>query len=340
MPAITRRTDLPVLLLHNVDPTWGREDIDLALHEADDLQQALCSEGHPVTTVGVWDANLASHLQHRDPNQWIVFNWCEDLPGIPHSDILVAETLSAMGFVYTGSTAETLALSWNKRKVKRLLDHLGLPTPRWRVYDAPWADDWDCFPAIVKPSFEHSSLGVSTDAVVLTSAELNDRIDYVMREFPGPALVEDFIDGREFHVGLWGDGLVEMLPPAEMDFSAFDDVHDRLCTFDSKFVPQSVAYNQIQVRVPAPLTPEEYQRLERTAVAAYHAFGCRDYARLDIRLRDGVFYVLDVNPNPDISSDTSMSCAAEAAGYSRGEMASYLVNLAAQRHPRIGRAHA
>jgi len=120
-----------------------------------------------------------------------------------------------------------------------------------------------------------------------------------------------------------------------MDFSAFQDVQDRLCTFDSKFKPGSRHYDQIRLNLPALLSDEEVETLERVAQAAYRVMGCRDYARLDIRLRDGVFYVLDVNPNPDISSDTSMACAAESAGYSYGAMLSKMVNLAAHRHPAL-----
>jgi len=127
-----------------------------------------------------------------------------------------------------------------------------------------------------------------------------------------------------------------MLPPVEMDFSRFADVHDRLCTYDSKFTPGSRHYDGIQARVPAPLSDEESARLEDTVVRAYHALGCRDYARLDIRLRDGLFYVLDVNPNPDVSPDASVACAAEAAGYSYGALVSELVHLAAHRHPVFG----
>jgi D-alanine-D-alanine ligase len=126
-----------------------------------------------------------------------------------------------------------------------------------------------------------------------------------------------------------------MLPPAEMDFSAFKDVHDRLCTFDSKFKPGSRHYDQIRLSLPASLTEEEFQNLERVAQDAYRVVGCRDYARLDIRLRDGIFYVLDVNANPDISSDTSIACAAEFAGYSYGAMLSKMVNLAVHRHPAL-----
>ncbi|MGB9723938.1 MAG: hypothetical protein ACP5OO_03410 [Chloroflexia bacterium] len=144
------------------------------------------------------------------------------------------------------------------------------------------------------------------------------------------------MDGREFHVSLWGNGRIQVLPPAEMDFSAFDDPRRRLCDFDAKFTPGSPSYEHIQVHLPAPLSREEQTCLERIARATYRATGCRDYARLDIRMRDGVFYVLDVNPNPDISADTSTALAAAAAGYSYGELGSRLVYLAAARHPLLG----
>lgn len=230
-----------------------------------------------------------------------------------------------------------LTLSWDKRRVKRLLERSGLPTPRWRVYDRAEPDGWSCFPAIVKPALEHCSVGVTSEAVVLTPDELRARIAYVLEAFGQPALVEDFVDGRELHVSLWGNGTVEMLPPAEMDFSAFADVRDRLCTYDSKFSPGSLHYDRIELRLPAPLDEGEYARLERTALATYRVLGCRDYARLDIRLRDGVPYVLDVNPNPDISADTSTALAARVAGYSYGALLSRLVGFAATRRPPRGR---
>jgi D-alanine-D-alanine ligase len=185
----------------------------------------------------------------------------------------------------------------------------------------------------VKPSREHCSHGVTTDAVVTSPRELEDRIGYILDTFRQPALVEDFIDGREFHVSLWGNGSVRLLPPAEMDFTLFADVRDRLCTYDSKFMPGSSHYVKIGLQLPAPLDEAEYERLKKTSILAYKTSGCRDYARLDIRLRDGIFYVLDVNPNSDISAEASMACAAECAGYSHGEMISHIINLAAKRHP-------
>jgi D-alanine-D-alanine ligase len=275
-------------------------------------------------------------LVEYDPREFVVLNWCEGLPGVLHSEALVAETLETMDYVFTGSAADVLALSWDKKKVKRALMREDVSTPLWRVFDSPDPVEWSRFPAIVKPVYEHCSLGMTPESVVFTPAALRERIQHVNESFRQPALVEDFIDGREFHVTLWGNGAIQMLPPAEMDFSAFADVRDRLCTFDSKFQPGSRHYEEIQLRLPAPLSRGEHECLRRAALAAYRAIGCRDYARIDIRLREGVFHVLDVNPNPDLCADTSMTSSAEAAGYSYGEMLSHLVHLAALRHPVFG----
>nr|MBC7245257.1 hypothetical protein [Chloroflexota bacterium] len=337
MSAIHTRTDLPVLLMHDLDTSWTVDEIEEAQRDVNRLVEELQELGHPVTTVPVSNAELAAYLGEYDPDQHIVFNWCESLPGVPYSEAQVAQTLSALGFTYTGSPASVLTLSWAKGRVKRLLSQCGIPTPRWKIYERAQASDWGCFPAIVKPVHEHCSYGVTPESVVLTPEELCERIAYVLDVFHQPALVEDFIDGREFHVTLWGNGEVQVLPPAEMDFSAFADIHDRLCSFDSKFCPGSLHYDCIQLRLPAPLDEDECRQLEQTARAAYLALGCRDYGRLDIRLRGGIFYVLDVNPNPDISAETSTVYAAAEAGYSYGAMASYLINLAAKRHPKLGR---
>jgi D-alanine-D-alanine ligase len=330
-----KRTDLPVLVLHNLDYSWEQEDIDVALEEVETVESAIKRQGHPVDNIAVIDANLESHLRSYDPNEHIILNWCEELPGMPRSEARVAQILEQMNFVFTGSSSHCLLNSWDKPWVKRQLDLHAVPTPSWQLCEKPEADGWDCFPAIVKPAYNHSSYGVSSESVVMNANELINRLRYVIDNF-GPAVIEDFIDGREFHVTLWGNGTIEMLPPAEMDFGRFKDVHDRLCTFDSKFKPGSSHYEQINLLVPAPLTDAEQNNLERVVKSAYALLDCRDYARLDLRMRDGVFYVLDINPNPDISYETTMASSAELTGYSYGAMLSRLVNLAALRHPVFG----
>lgn len=331
-----KNNELPVLMVYDMDSAWASHEIAETVGETCRLIAGLRRVGHSVIPLPVTDANLAGQLERFDPAKYIVFNWCEGFPGVDHSDDAVAHTLDSLQFTYTGASGEVLALSRDKRKVKELLCAQNLPTPAWQIVPVKKTPDWSVFPAIVKPADEHCSLGVTSKSVVLNQTELKEQVEAVHQRFHQSALIEEFIDGREFHVTLWGNGAIEMLPPAEMDFSDCKEIQERLCSYDSKFIPSSESYQRIQSLIPAPLAEAEKQELERICAAGYRALGCRDYARLDLRLRDGIFYVLDINPNSDISKDASFGCAAKVAGYSYGAMGSRIVQLAAHRHPVFG----
>jgi D-alanine-D-alanine ligase len=327
-------SEIPVLLLYNLDPKWSRREQTEALDATSRLGEALCTAGFPTTPVQVTNSDLDSVLSGCNPLEYIVFNWCEALPGVHHSEWLVAEYLEQHSFTFTGAGSATLASAYDKCHVKRLLDEAGLPTPTWELYDKGCAISWKRFPAIIKPSREHCSEGIHRDSVVMAETSLKNRVRYIIRRFERPALVEDFIDGRELHVSLWGNGHVEVLPPAEMEFPPLTDVHSRLCTYESKFVPESQLYRSINTLLPAPLSESELREVEQVCRAAYTLVGCRDYARIDIRMKDGLFYILDINPNADISPDTSTISAAELAGYTYTDFLKRLVFLAAERHPK------
>jgi len=333
------RTDLPVLLLYNLDPSWPQDDIFNTRVTTQLLAEALVEVGHPVQTVCIQSDELEVALEGFKPDEHLIFNWCEELPGIPHSESQVAQTLERMSFTHTGTASHALALYQDKRMVKQHLQRCQIPTPMWRVYSSSHKIHWESFPAIVKPAFEHCSFGITREAVVESLTQLVQRVHYVLDELHQPALVEEFIDGREFHVGVVGNGLLHVLPPAEVDYSAFDDIHDRLCTYESNFDKTSLAYQLTKPRLPAVLTADQLFSLEKEVIAVYRATDCRDYVRMDIRLRDGTFYVLDVNHNADISPDTSLVMAAELVGFSYGQFGSLLVNLAAQRHPVFGQRY-
>lgn len=331
-----RRTDLPILLLHNVDPSWDDVAVEQALKDVDVMKSALMAEGHPVYDCKIESPDLQEALKPYDPDQCIVLNWCEELPGCPKSDAVVAAILTDRSYTYTGSTPEVLAMSWQKTAVKEVLQKNGITTPAGRVVFLREVDSWDCFPAIVKPSLEHCSIGVTAQAIVFNHKELREQIAYVEEVLRQPALVEDFISGRELHVSVWGNRQVEMFPPAEMDFSALADVRRHLCTYDSKFIPGSEDFEKIEMIIPALLDVDQEEKIRQVACDSFKVLGCRDYARIDLRLKDDVFYVLDVNPNADLSPETSTVFAAAAVGITYGQFASGLVNLAAQRHPVYG----
>ncbi len=327
------RTDLPIILLYNIDPDWSTDTIDSAFQLSNNLYDGLSSLGHPVEHICVRDEALEQLLGGYDPADYIVFNWCEEFPGMPNSYALVAQRLEQMGFVFTGAGAHALQFSQDKRQVKKCLDHHLIPTPVWQIYDTAHSNGWKHYPAIVKPALEHCSYGITPEALVWSVGELMHRVQYVLDTFKQPALVEEFIDGREFHVTVIGNGELIALPAAEMDFSAFSQPENRLCTYDAKYDPTSNAYNLIELKLPALLTTRQQTALEAVSLAAYRVTNCRDYARMDIRLRGKTFYVLDVNPNADFSPDTSTALAAEIVGIPYHQLGSLMVNLAAQRHP-------
>jgi D-alanine-D-alanine ligase len=336
----TYPSEIPVLLLYSLDPSWSTHEQAEALDATSQVGNALRTAGFPTTRVEVTNSDLDDVLSAYDPLEYIVFNWCESLPGVHHSEWLVADYLEQRGFTFTGSSSAALALSLDKCRVKQLLDEAGILTPRWEACKNGSSTNWGRFPAIVKPSKGHCSEGINRNAVVVTEASLKNRILHIVKRFKQPALVEDFIAGRELHVSLWGNGDIDVLPPAEMEFSSFKDEHDWLCTYEAKFVPESEQYRKIRTLLPAPLSARELRNVEKISKAAYTLIGCRDYARIDMRMKNGLFYITDINPNADICPDTSTVSAAEFAGHTYCGFLERLVLLAAKRHPGRGNEYA
>ena len=323
----------PVALLYNQDSSWSPEDSAEAEQCVVTMAVALARHGHSVEPVPV-RRDVAGPLKCFDPREQIVFNWCEGLDGLPNSYDRVPPVLEEMGFAYTGSDAWTLATTQDKAVTKMFLDQLHIPTPAWRAFSSPdQVEDWDIFPAIVKPAAEHCSSGITEGAVVSSLDELRERVAYILKVYGGEALVEDFIEGREFNVSIWGNGKPAPLPLYEIDFSDIPDPRDRLVNFDAKWKTGSFFYEHTPSRCPAQVDDELAERIRNVAMAAYRALRLRDYGRIDMRVRDGQPYVLDVNSNPDITIEGGFAKTAAVAGYDYGAMASRIVNLAARRRP-------
>jgi D-alanine-D-alanine ligase len=322
-----------VILLYGVDPEWEQFEQDRVVRESRRLGVAIRRQGHKVELLEIHGNHLADTLARFDPTGAVVFNCCEEIPGEEGSEAEVVDVLERLGFAHTGATAEAIRLSYDRPRLRAMLEDNGIDVPCWVLFDEPGQHPWAIFPAIVRPAWEHCSIGVDRWAVVLDAGELAQRVAHVITAFNQPALVEDFIDGREFHVPLWGNGSVEMLPPVEMDFSAIGNVRDRLCTYEAKFDTDSAACRRIRSRIPARLDATERDALEASCRLAYRLGGCRDYGRIDVRQRDGRMYVLDVNPNADLSADASVALAARKAGFCYGAMGSRLVEWAQNRAP-------
>jgi D-alanine-D-alanine ligase len=325
-----------------MDSSWTRPEQREVCRLAEKMLAGLERQKYCVQPVEVY-GNL-KELDAYDPLEWLVFNWCEGFAGLPWSDNLVAKELETRGFAFTGSGSKILKKNQDKWRVKRALHVAKVPTPISRVMkSAIAAQEWEHFPAIVKPVEQHSSVGISNNSVVDNREALIRQIRMVYGEFGQAALVEPFIDGREFHIAVWGKRKIEALPPVELDFSAFANLHERLYTYECKFIRGSRGMMGIDWYCPAPENAKLRAKIQSVAVAAYHALGCRDYARIDVRLWNGRPMVLDVNTNPDLHPESVFPMAAEAVGMNYSAMAGRLVELAMprlQRKRTLQKSHA
>jgi D-alanine-D-alanine ligase len=188
-------------------------------------------------------------------------------------------------------------------------------------------------PWIVKPVREDASHGIDARSVVHGEAALRSRAGRVIARYGQPALVEEFVDGREFNVGVLGEGdEIETLPLSEIDFSEFPAGKPRIITFRAKWVEESAEWAGARV-VPATDLPAELaSQLADTAVAAYRALGLRDYGRVDLRWseRHGPI-VVDVNPNPDLAQECGLARAAARKGMSYVDLIGRILECASAR---------
>jgi D-alanine-D-alanine ligase len=192
------------------------------------------------------------------------------------------------------------------------------------------------FPLIVKPQQEDGSIGIDAAAVVNSVKELMERVEYVQNEFDSPALIEEYIEGREIYAAILGSyEKTEVLPLVELDLSQLPEGTPRIASRDVKFERNTQAYKLTKSKVADDLDEATSQKLTDTAIAAYRAVKLRDYGRIDMRLTpEGEVYVIEANPNPWLSSKHEFSMAAKKSGRSYTQLIEDIVELAMDRSKR------
>lgn len=325
-----------LLILSNDDNTWTPADyaeIDLELAR---MTNGLIDNGFQVEvfTVRLSVTDELGCQPHYSPREWLVFNWCEQYYDRPWTDAEITEELEQLGYVFTGADSAGMRLSMDKAKVREHLLAAGVPMPDGRLYADDHIDAWPIFPAIVKPTNQHSSYGISRSSLVESPAELRRQVQWVLDEFKQAALVEEFVDGREIHVALIGNRDLIALPSMEVDYTLFDEMRDRIYTNEAKFDKLAAPYYLTKFLCPAPLNAATQAKVEDIAKIAYRVGGCRDYGRVDLRLRDGQPVVLDVNPNADLTFESDHAITSKMLGWTYGELATHIVECALERWPR------
>jgi D-alanine-D-alanine ligase len=325
-----------VVVLYNVTESLSKgEPRDLIADQAvipcaQAVKAALTEAGSRAVCLPV-KGRIETALAPYAAADYAVFNLGEGLGGRLFEEARVAFVLEALGYCFTGSDGLTLALGANKARAKAILATVGIPTPPARLFRHPDEVPADSLPGplIVKPVAEDASHGIDEGAVVTTEAALRERVAYVVDRYHQAALAEQFIVGREFNIAVWGNSPPMALPLAEVDFSAFQDPLECIVSYAAKWLEGSFHYGHTPVICPAHVAPTLGARIAEVARRAYQVLRCRDYARVDIRLAaDGTPYVVEVNPNPDLSPDAGFFRAARAAGSTYTEMVGHILSLA------------
>jgi D-alanine-D-alanine ligase len=260
----------------------------------------------------------------------VVINLCEGAFGDSHQEMNVPSLLELLGIPYTGSPPLALGISQNKGLTKEILKANELPTPKYKVLESPV--DWKAeigFPLFVKPLMEDASIGISSKSYVRNDAELKAQVEYITSRYKQPALVEEYVAGRELNVAILGYERPRVLPISEITFDFKDE--PKIVDFSAKWFKESEEYKKTKPMCPALLEPSVKNNIEKIALKAYKAVYCRDYARVDMRLRDNSPWILEINPNPDISPESGFPRSLKAAGISYEQFIEEIIQFAVQR---------
>ncbi len=328
-----------IVILFNEDVKICRGDpqdllaVQFTATAAQYLSEALASGGYAVTKLAVRGnlEELEDILASFSPKETFIFNNCDGFNGNNMGAVNVIRLIERMGFKHTGAAANSIELCIDKPTSKERLIKFGVPTPRYEVFERAEGDFTLEFPVIIKPSVEDASMGIDLDSVVTNREGLFHRIAYIIDKYEQPAIVEEFVCGRELAVAMLGNEVIEVLPIAEQDFSWVANPLEQLLTYDSKWKTDSPYYQNIPARVPAVLNRKETQVIKKAAESSFHAMGLRDVGRVDIRFKKGIPYVIDVNELPDLSPDAGFWNSAKASGISYPQMVERILTHALKR---------
>lgn len=315
-------------------PYFELEEVNPLL-EYEKIADSLRKSGYDAYILNIRD-NLNLFFEDLDRNKPdVIFNLVEIFKEQPQLEMSFTGLLELLNLAYTGAPPLALGTCQNKILTKRILSSLGIRTPRYKIIkskDSSFKLGLH-YPLIVKPVFEDASVGIDNDAIVYDADAMKKRVKYIFNYLNQPALIEEFILGRELNVAVFGDKDPIVLPISEIDFSELPDNLHPIVSFQAKWDPLHVAYHKTIPICPAPLKENIRIEAEQIALKCFKAVGCRDYARVDMRLskKDNKLYVLEINPNPDLQEDAGFMRSANQAGYSYDTTLKMIVDFAYER---------
>jgi len=303
-------------------------------HDREEIFEALEKLGHE-PSYHVLDGRPQSLLALAKCSADLIFNLTESYAGDDTKEMHVAAFLDLLEIPYTGAGPHAVILAQDKSIAKKMFAFHGIKSPYFATSYRGTIDHAHdiAFPLIVKPTSEDGSIGIGADAVVNSVKELMERVSYIQTEFDSPALIEEYIEGREIYAAILGSyESAHALPLVELDLSKLPKGVPRIASQDVKFEKETEAYKLTKSAIAEDLDEDTEARLTETAIKAYRAVKLRDYGRIDLRLSSkGEVYVIEANPNPWLSSGQEFAMAAKKSGLSYTQMIGEIVDLAMAR---------
>jgi D-alanine-D-alanine ligase len=306
--------------------------------DREEIFQALTKLGYEPTYM-VLDGRIQSLAAVGRTNGDLIFNLTESYAGDDTKDMNIAAYLDLLGCEYTGAGPHALYLAQDKALAKKIFAFHGIRTPYFATsYRGKLDHSHDIsFPLIVKPTSEDGSIGIDASSVVGSVKELMEKIHYIHEEFDAPALIEEYIEGREIYAAILGNENPEALPMVELDLSKLPEGTPRIAGKEVKWETETEAYKVTKSAPVEDLDEEMTKKLSDTAIAAYQALKLRDYGRIDMRLTEkGDVYVIEANPNPWLSTGAEFVMAARKAGKTYNQLVGEIVDLARARYTTPG----
>jgi D-alanine-D-alanine ligase len=315
----------------------SREDTDLSerdfLNQISNIKNTLSKKYISVETLAVnRDIKTAlKKINNYSPD--VILNFVESVEGISNLECNIAGMYELLGIPYTGNNPLTLGNCLIKSRTKQILESHGIRTPKHLITEPnrfpSMKEFYLKFPVILKLAKEDASIGISEFSVVNNHETLKQRLEYLFTTYKQEVIIEEFIEGRELNVAILGE---KILPISEIRFDGLPEELPKIITYEAKWSPESVYYKHTTPRCPAPLDKKLKQKIEVMAFTAFKALDCRDYARVDIRLSNkNIPYVIEVNPNPDISPDSGFVRSAATSGINYETLLFTLTSMALQR---------
>jgi D-alanine-D-alanine ligase len=299
--------------------------------------RALRQVGHTVTVLPLAHDLFGFQRKLRRLQPAVVFNLYDDVEHGALYDMRVAALVRMMGFPLTGSPALALGLTRYKYMCASLLAGAGIPIPPntalLETVSAVDAHSW-LFPLIVQPSQEHAGIGLDRRSVVTSKRALRLKVREVVHTYRQPALVQRFLPGREFNVGILGSNRLRPLPLAEVDYSELPTHIPPIMSYAAKWLENTTEYQNTSIVCPADVDEALGREIETVAVQAFRAVGGRGYGRVDMRLDEfDRPYVLEVNCNPCLDADMGLARSASKAGITYPQLLQMIVRAALEPIP-------